>query len=143
MRILLDTNVLLDYILLREPFTQDAQKIIELCRKEILHGAIAAQSIADMFYILRKDIPVDNRRRILLCLCEIFHVESIDKPKLTRALMNQDFSDFEDCLQSECAAAFKSDYIITRNVRDYVGSKIPCLTPKDFCSMLNVDGKDG
>ena len=143
MRILLDTNVLLDYILLREPFTHDAQKIIELCQKEILHGVIAAQSVADMFYILRKDIPIEERRKILLCLCDILHVESIDKTKLVRALMNQDFSDFEDCLQSECAEAFKADYIITRNVRDYVGNKIPCLTPKDFCSMLKVDGKDG
>ena len=116
MRILLDTNVLLDYILLREPFTQDAQKIIELCQNEILHGAPAAQSVADMFYILRKNISVEERRKILLCLCNIFHVESVDKVKLTRALMNQDFSDFEDCLQSECAAAFKADYIITRNV---------------------------
>ena len=142
MRILLDTNVLLDYILLREPFTQDAQEIIELCQSEILDGAIAAQSVADMFYILRKDIPVDNRRRILLCLCEIFHVETIDKAKLTRALTNQDFSDFEDCLQNECATAFKADYIITRNVRDYVESKIPCLTPKDFCLMLKTHAKE-
>ena len=78
----------------------------------------------------------------MLCLCNIFHVESIDKVKLTRALMNQDFSDFEDCLQSECAAAFKADYIITRNVSDYAESKIPCLTPKDFCSVLKADGKE-
>ena len=142
MRILLDTNVLLDYILLREPFTQDAQKIIALCQQEILHGAIAAQSVADMFYILRKDISVEERRKILLCLCNIFHVESIDKVKLTRALMNPNFSDFEDCLQSECAAAFKADYIITRNVSDYAESKIPCFTSKDFCSMLKSDGKE-
>lgn len=142
MRILLDTNVLLDYILLREPFTQDAQKIIALCQQEILHGAIAAQSVADMFYILRKDISVEERRKILLCLCDILHVESIDKAKLTRALMNQDFSDFEDCLQSECAVSFKADYIITRNVRDYAESKIPCLTPKDFCNVLETSRKE-
>ncbi|MBR2520143.1 MAG: PIN domain-containing protein [Selenomonadaceae bacterium] len=142
MRILIDTNVLLDYILLREPFTQDAKKIIELCQKEILNGAMAAQSVADMFYILRKDIPVESRRRILLNLCDILHVESIDKAKLTRALRNQDFSDFEDCLQTECASTFKADYIITRNVRDYAGSEIPCLTPKDFCTLFETSGKE-
>jgi len=116
MRILVDTNVLLDYILLREPFTKNAQKIIDYCRRELLSGAIAAHSVADMFYIFRKNISVEERRRILLRLCDIFYVENVDKDKLTRALTNRDFSDFEDCLQSECAASFKADYIVTRNV---------------------------
>ena len=142
MRILIDTNVLLDYILLREPFTQDAQKIVNYCRQEILNGAIAAQSIADMFYILRKDISIEERRKILLCLCDIFYVESVDKNKLVRALSNRDFSDFEDCLQMECALDFETDYIITRNVNDYVASKIPCLTPKDFCKMFESKRKE-
>lgn len=142
MRILVDTNVLLDYILLREPFTQSAQRIIKLCQEEILSGAIAAQSIPDMFYILRKNIPVEERRRILSCLCDIFHVENIDKNKLQQALLNQDFQDFEDCLQMECAASFRADYIITRNIDDYVASKIPCITPKDFCNMLETNGQE-
>ena len=138
MRILVDTNILLDYILIRQPFTQNAEKIIDLCRQELLDGAIAAQSVADMFYILRKNISVEERRRILLRLCDIFYVESVDKDKLMRALINQDFSDFEDCLQMECALSFKADYIIKRNVSDYVASKIPCLTPKNFCDMFKV-----
>ena len=133
----LDTNVLLDYILLREPFAQSAQKIIDYCRQELLEGSIAAQSVADMFYILRKNIAIDERRRILLNLCNIFHVENIDKDKLKRALLNENFSDFEDCLQTECALSFKADYIITRNVADYKFSAIPCLTPNDFCELLN------
>lgn len=142
MRILIDTNVLLDYILLREPFTQDAQKIVNYCRQEILNGAIAAQSIADMFYILRKDISIEERQKILLCLCDIFYVESVDKNKLVRALSNRDFSDFEDCLQMECVLDFETDYIITRNVNDYVASKIPCLKPKDFCKMFESKRKE-
>ena len=78
MKILIDTNVLLDYILLREPFAQSAQKIIDYCRQELLEGSIAAQSVADMFYILRKNIAIDERRRILktvgrfeLCMPEL------------------------------------------------------------------------
>ncbi len=142
MRILVDTNVLLDYILLREPFTQSAQKIIKLCQEEILNGAMAAQSVPDMFYILRKNISIEERRRILYCLCDIFHVENIDKDKLQRALPNQDFRDFEDCLQMECAASFKADYIITRNIDDYASSNIPCVTPKAFCDMLETKGQE-
>lgn len=142
MRILIDTNVLLDYILLREPFTQDAQKIIDYCRQEILNGAMAAQSVADMFYILRKDIVIEQRRRILLRLCDILHVEGVDKNKLVCALENKNFTDFEDCLQTECALSFGADYIITRNVDDYVASEVPCITPKDFCDMFNADGNE-
>ena len=56
LRILVDTNVLIDYLTTREPFEQYARKIIQLCRTEKIFGAIAAQSIADIFYILRKEI---------------------------------------------------------------------------------------
>ncbi len=47
------------------------------------------------------------------------------------------FSDFEDCLQMECARAFKADYIITRNLEDYKFSEVSCLTPNDFCEMFD------
>ena len=142
MRILGDTNVLRDYVLLREPFAQDARKIIDYCRREIIDGVIAAHSVADMFYILRKNISVDERRRSLLRLCDIFQVEAIDKDKLKRALINEDFSDFEDCLQMECALSFEADCIVTRNVGDYTASKVPCIDPKNFCAMFEDNGEE-
>ncbi len=64
-RILIDTNVLLDYILTREPFYEDAKRIISICVDGKVKGCIAAHSISNMFFILRKDFNSDERREVL------------------------------------------------------------------------------
>ena len=133
MRIMLDTNVLVDYLICRAPFDRAAEQIVDSCRNELTDGCISSQSVADIFYILRKDFSVSERKKLLLALCEIFTVEGIDRGKLTVALENDAFSDFEDCLQAECALAFRADYIVTRNEKDYVASAVPCISPDVFC----------
>ena len=57
----------------------------------------------------------------------------IDRDKLTRALADESFTDVEDCLQSLCGAAFRADYIVTRNPKDYAASAIPAILPDTFC----------
>lgn len=94
-RIIIDTNVLLDYLLTREPFYEDAKNIISICVDGKTKGCIAAHSISNMFFILRKDYNSNERREILLNLCSIFDVEEIDKIKLVAGLQNEDFSDFD------------------------------------------------
>ncbi len=131
-RILIDTNVLLDYVLTREPFYEDAKNIVIVCADGKIKGCIAAHSISNMFFILRKDYNAEERREILVNLCSLFDVEGIDKAKLMAGLQNENFSDFEDCLQMECAKAYGAEYIVTRNVGDYKSSEIKAITPKDF-----------
>lgn len=131
-KVLVDTNVLLDYLLIREPFYEDSYKIVSDCVDGKLDGCIAAHSISNMFFILRKDFEIKERREILINICKIFTVEGIDFEKILAGLYNEDFSDFEDCLQMECAKTFGADYIITRNVADYQNSEIPPVTPQEF-----------
>lgn len=134
-RILVDTNVLLDYLLIREPFYEDAEKIVHACVEGTIKGCIAAHSISDMFFILRKDYNTKERREVLSSLCVIFDVEGIDKAKLLSALQNEDFSDFEDCLQMECAKAYNAEYIVTRNLSDYKTSEIQAILPRDYLEL--------
>lgn len=131
-KILIDTNVLLDYLLERDQFFEDAKEVILTCTDGKVKGCIAAHSIPNMFFILRKDYNLKERREVLLNLCKIFDVEGIDKSKLISGLSNEDFSDFEDCLQMECAKSYGADYIVTRNVLDYTTSEIKAITPKDY-----------
>ena len=131
-KILIDTNVLLDYLLTREPFYEDAKNIILSCADGKVKGCIAAHSISNMFFILRKDYTTEERREVLSNLCLLFDVEGIDKDKLLAGLENEDFSDFEDCLQMECAKAYGADFIVTRNVSDYSASEIVAIEPKDY-----------
>lgn len=131
-RILVDTNVLLDYLLTREPYYEDAKKIVIACAEGKVNGCIAAHSISNMFFILRKDYSIEERRAVLTNLCKIFDVEGIDKVKLLAGLQNGEFSDFEDCLQMECAKAYGAEYIVTRNVADYKASMVEAVTPEEY-----------
>ena len=139
MRALIDTNILVDYISERQPFFQDAYKIVDACDKSFFSGCIAAHSIPDIFYILRKSIPAHERRDALRRLCEIFEVIGIDKGKLISALDDENFFDFEDCLQVQCATTYSADYIVTRNLKDFAMSIIPAITPDKFCQQVLKD----
>ena len=134
-KILIDTNVLLDYLLEREPFFEDAKKVILLCTDGKTNGCIAAHSISNMFFILRKDNNAKERWEVLLNLCKIFDVEGIDKAKLISGLQNENFSDFEDCLQMECAKSYGADYIVTRNASDYATSEVKAIDTKDYLKL--------
>lgn len=134
-KILIDTNVLLDYLLGRDPFFEDAKKVILSCTDGDTKGCIAAHSISNMFFILRKDYTASERREILSSLCTIFDVEGIDKAKLLAGLANEEFSDFEDCLQMECAKSYGAEYIVTRNVADYSTSDIKAILPSEYLEL--------
>ena len=132
MRILLDTNILMDYLTEREPFFPAAYKIISGCKNKRYDGIVAAHAIVDMFFILRKHFTNAERRQMLLAFFEILTIEAIDEEKLRLALKNEPFTDFEDCLQVECAKTAQVDYIITRNEKDYALSEVPILSPEQF-----------
>ena len=136
MRVLIDSNILLDVISKREPFLKHSEAIIEACQKEMILGAITAQTVADVFYILRKDYSYNERCRLLLSFCNILHVASVDGEKIVSALKNRDFTDFEDCLQAECAVVFHADYIVTRNVKHFSKSVVAAITPEELCAKL-------
>ncbi len=132
MRVLIDTNILLDFLLGREPYFNNADRIIKLCADRKIQGFMAAHSIPNVFYILRKDLPEEARREMLLNLCDILAVEGIDSVKIVAALKNKAFADLEDCLQSDCARRIRADYIVTRNMKDFKISEVPAILPEDF-----------
>lgn len=134
-KILIDTNVLLDYLVEREPFYEDAKNVVLTCTEGNTRGCIAAHSIPNMFFILRKQFSSEERRQLLSNLCEIFDVEGIDKAKLLSGLANEKFSDFEDCLQMECAKNYGAEYIVTRNVSDYSVSDIKAILPSEYLKL--------
>ena len=135
MKVLIDTNIIMDYLSNRQPFFDMANKVIDLCSdNDRVQSYLAAHTITNIFYLLRKHFSIDKRREVILDLFEAFHIVSIDEEKLFNALQNREFKDFEDCLQVECAKSIKVDYIITRDAKDFANSEILFLTPEEFCS---------
>ena len=134
--VLIDTNIFIDVLQDRIPFTDNSQAVIGLVTQKKIKGAVAAHSITNLWYILRKTHSDEERRNYLLSLFELFDVVSIDKNRLVAALENSNFKDFEDCLQDECACAINADYIITRNAKDFESSMVKVLTPEEFLENL-------
>ena len=134
--VLIDTNIFIDVLQDRIPFTDNSQAVIGLVTQKKIKGAVAAHSITNLWYILRKTHSDEERRNYILSLFEIFDVISIDKNRLVAALENSNFKDFEDCLQDECAYAINADYIITRNAKDFESSMVKVLTPEEFLENL-------
>ena len=137
MVLLIDINVLLDYLLKRENFYDDAKKIIDFCGKSNIDGCIALHTVTTLWYIFRK-VPDEKRRLILKGICDIFDVVATTHDEVVNAVNNSDFKDFEDCIQTKCAKTANADYIITRNPDDFLLSEVPVLTPKDAIAIFSI-----
>jgi predicted nucleic acid-binding protein len=143
MVLLLDTNVVLDYLINRPPFTGSAKALMQKCQEEIT-GCVAAHSIINIFYILRKQYSFVERKTLLFIVCEILEVVGISKFDILAALIDENFDDVEDFLQAECAQIVGADYIITRNIDDFINSPIPAILPDTFLQMLeHTTGQQG
>lgn len=103
MVILVDTNIILDFLTMRQPYYDDARSIIRMCAEERLEGYLAFHSLPNIFYILRKSHSEADRRKMLRKICLVLKVASASHDKVCDAIENDAFSDFEDCLQDECA----------------------------------------
>ena len=132
MVILIDTNILLDCFISRQPFVDNAKNVLRLCFRKECNGYIAAHSVTNIFYILRKNFSASKRKKMLVELCEFIEVAGIQKKQVIDALVNEDFDDLEDRLQVECARIVNADYIVTRNITDFSASPIPVILPEDF-----------
>lgn len=136
MRVLIDTNVILDILEKREPFYGASSDVLSLCASNKINGFIAFHSVSNIFYILRKRYSAEDRRHLLLGILKFLRVANVNHENVQHALERDDFSDFEDCLQDECAAWNHAEYIITRNTSDFFASSIPAITPADFLTMM-------
>ena len=134
--VLIDTDVLIDFLTDRKPFTANAKKLMQKSHEKTMNAFLAAHSVTNIFYILRKHYSVADRKQRLTDLCKIVSVVEIGAELILNALANNDFDDVEDCLQSECATAINADYIVTRNIEDYAGSKVPAVLPEELLNKL-------
>ncbi len=132
MTLLIDTNILLDYLDKRATYTPAIDEIYTKILSKQIHGVLAAHSITNLWYILRKDYSGAERRELLSSILEVFEISPLTKDKFVSAINRSDFKDFEDCLQDECAIHAKADCIVTRNVKDFVNAKTPVFTPEEF-----------
>ena len=139
--LLIDTNIVLDWLLERQPFAENAERIMEYCINGNLRGYLAGHTLLNIFYITRKEKSIKDRKEILLMLCDWFEIIEIDKEMIIIALQNEQWQDLEDGLQMQYAAHEKLDYIITRNIKDFTNSEATAMLPEDFLKMQEDEMK--
>ena len=131
-RILIDTDVILDFFFDREPFAENAAKIFSLCELKEIKGFITPVIISNVYYLLRQTAKHEKVIEKLKMLVSITEILVIDKDAILQAL-NSDFKDFEDGLQNYAAELDKEiDLIVTRNIKDFKNSKLAVMTPDNY-----------
>lgn len=137
-RLLLDTDVVLDFLVDRQPFAEDAARILVLCEEKQIQVFVTPVLISNVYNILRK---VGSHHKViahLKLLLTLVEVASIQKEIVLEAL-ESDFADFEDALQH---FAVKSEtgiqIIITQNLKDYSKSSLAVMTPAAYLKFRNA-----
>ena len=136
MRIMCDTNIIIDLLLEREPFVDDSSKVLKLCEEHKASGFISASSITDIYYLVKKythsnELAYNAVGKIL----EIVKICSVTNDDVLTAFQRK-AKDFEDCLVATCAKSIHCDYIVTRNKKDFMEFDIPLLTPTEFLELF-------
>lgn len=135
MVVLIDTNVIIDFLITREPYFESSSKVMEKCAVRELKGYIAFHSVSNLWYILRR-IPEDKRRKWMIDICGFLEVAGVSHDEVLRAIKMDKFIDFEDCLQDRCAKNVGAEYIITRNIDDFSESEVPAISPENFLKTI-------
>ena len=136
MKVLVDTNVVLDVLLKREPFCKDSTVILYLAKCAIIGAFLPAVSMTNVFYILRKNgKSCDEAHQELDKLNIIFNIAPVSDTTISTALALR-WKDFEDAVQFASAKESNVDFIITRNKADYISPDIPCMTTTEFIAYL-------
>ncbi len=135
MRILFDTNVILDVLLDREPFSSKAAKLFSLVESGELSGIICATTITTLHYLARKVVGTESATKEITKLMTLFEVATVNRSVLDAAL-SSGFNDFEDAVVHEAALYQGAQGIVTRDLTGFKKSKINVYSPEELLLML-------
>jgi predicted nucleic acid-binding protein len=136
--IFMDTNVVIDFLANRQPFSLDAARLFNLAvgGKVIIY--ISAVSYNNIYYILRQSLTRNAAIKLLAELAEMSEVVDVSG-SIIRQSLKTDFNDYEDSIQYYCALSIPQiDFIVTRNTKDFKKSTLSVLTPAEGLASLAV-----
>lgn len=141
MMITVDTNVIIDALQKREPWSIEAEKIFLMAADRQADFCITATSVSDIHYLIHHYVHNENEVRMILeKLFSLFSIIPVTKQDCLRALSSK-MNDYEDALIDATSLSNGSQLIITRNIKDFKNSVIPAMTPKDFLNKFKNQTK--
>lgn len=134
--VLIDTNIILDFFVARQPFEKEAAEIFRLTYNKKIRSYISALSYANSYYYIKKLTNRKTSIELLKNLKRIVSTINLDED-IIEAALNSEFNDFEDALQYYSAKSISAmEIIITRNIKDFGKSNIPVYTPIQFLNQF-------
>jgi len=129
MRVLFDTNVILDVLLDRKLYAEASAAAWAAVETGVSEGLLAAHAVTTIHYLARKEMGAAKARRIISAMLKVFGVAAIDGAVIQEALQLS-FSDFEDAVTAAAARFASCECIVTRDPKGFRGSPVRCLTPE-------------
>lgn len=140
MRVLFDTNVVLDVLLAREPHAAAATALLDCVARKELTGLLGGTSITTLFYLAAKAVGAAAARRHISTLLDLFEIAAVTRPVLAGAL-TLSFKDYEDAVLHEAAKAAGADGIVTRDPVGFSAAKLTIYAPDELLRLLRATPK--
>jgi len=135
--IFIDTDVIIDFLIDREPHSREAAIIFTLIEQKKLRGYVSSLTFSNLYYVLRK---IESHKKVIAKLDSISRLLTILRvdQQIIKYVIASGFPDFEDNIQYNCALGYKKiAVLITRNIKDYKGSQIPVMTTAEYLKMIS------
>lgn len=137
MKFFLDTNILLDFILQRELFFNDAVQILDFAVRESIELYTSSQSVITSFYLSEKELKAKNLKTVFAQLFDYIQIAAVNSDMI-KASLNSDIKDFEDAVQVFCAHQIENlEGIITRNLKDFSNTGIRIFSPTEALDFIH------
>ena len=137
MKILFDTNVILNVMLLRDPFCKSAALLLAEVERKKVEGFVCSTTVTTIYYLVEKAKDRKFALTQVENLLKIFRISQVDKPCLESALRSK-IKDFEDAVLIESAFRDRVDAIVTRNTKDFKESKLTIYNPKELLKIIKA-----
>jgi predicted nucleic acid-binding protein len=140
MKIFVDTNILLDILMRREPFYENAAFIWNLAESKKIEGYISAVSVTNIFYLCRKTVGVEQAKEIIKIILRVFRISKVDFEVLKMA-EEYNMKDYEDSVQFVCALQSNCSILITRNKKDFPKEELEMMDTEEFARYMSGQSK--
>ncbi len=135
-RAMIDTNVILDVFLKRDPFYEASAKTLNMIYDKYMVGMIPASCVTDIYYIAKR-IARDKEKsyKAIDLVMQVLEICDVS-PEIIQRACEIKADDFEDCVLAECAKENDCECIVTRNEKDFREFGVRCVTPEVFAEMI-------
>lgn len=139
MKILIDTNVVIDALTSREPWSESAEKIFLMAANHTIDMYITASSATDIYYLVRKYLhSMEKAKQIMGKLYSLTGILEVTGTDCMEALASP-VNDYEDAVVEKVASRKDMDYIVTRNIKDYQEGSTKAVFPDDFINIVEQE----